>query len=143
MNLKSFVNRETVSYAFWGVVTSVLNIGLFELLLLARADYRVANLIALLATKLAAYVVNKLFVFRTRTESPAALAAEFFRFVVARGGTMLVDWVGLVILVSACGVPETYGKLVTTGVVVILNYVVGKVCVFRQDRGEDSPSRRR
>jgi len=143
VTLRSLVNRETVSYAFWGVVTSVLNIGLFELLLFVGTDYRVANLIALLVTKAAAYVVNKLFVFRTHTESPAALTAEFFRFVIARGGTMLVDWVGLIVLVSVCGVPEKYGKLITTVVVVILNYIVGKACVFKQGPAGDSPSRSR
>jgi GtrA-like protein. len=131
MNVKSLVNRETVSYTVWGILTSVLNIGLFELLLLAGTDYRVSNLVALLVTKLAAYVVNKLFVFRTKSENFAALSSEFFRFVVTRGGTMLVDWFGLILLVSVFGVPESAGKLVTTVVVVVLNYIFGKLCVFR------------
>lgn len=124
------VNRETVSYAVTGVITSIINIGIFELLLLARADYRAANVVALIVTKFCAYFFNKRYVFRTETAGKTALAAEFGRFMLARMGTMALDWAALVLLVSGFGVNEHAGKIVTTILVVIMNYVLGKFLVF-------------
>jgi putative flippase GtrA len=131
MNARALVNRETVSYTVFGVLTSVLNISAFELLIYTGCDYRVANLIALVITKIAAYVVNKVFVFRSRTESLGALTREFFRYTVARGGTMLIDYFGLILLVDLANVPKTPAKLAMTALVVILNYALGKWCVFK------------
>lgn len=133
-------NRETVSYVVFGVLTSIVNIGVFEFFFLTGSDYRTANLIALITTKLFAYVVNKLFVFRTRTGSVGALLREFVRFVLARGSTMVVDWVGLILLVSMLGLSEHVGKLLVTVIVVILNYVFGKFLVFHHAKpGTDVP----
>lgn len=138
MNARRLINRETVSYLFWGILTSILNVGVFELLLWARTDYRIANLIALIVTKLVAYVVNKLFVFRSHTGSARALAWEFFRYLVTRGGTMLVDWFGLILLVSAFHFPKTPGKIVMTAIVVLLNYIFGKWCVFNKTAANET-----
>ncbi len=138
--LHHLCNRETVSYVVFGLLTTIVNIGVFEFFLLAGLNYRVANLIALITAILFAYVVNKIFVFRTRTELPGALLREFGRFVLARGSTMVVDWFGLILLVSVLGFSEHTGKLFVTVIVVILNYVFGKFLVFRHVRpGTDVP----
>ena len=129
---KKFVNRETISYAFFGMITTIVNIGIFELLFLAGTDYRPANFVALIVTKFFAYIVNKLFVFRTKTIGFGDLLKEFGRYTLARGGTMLIDWFGLILLVSVLGISEHIGKFFTTVIVVILNYVLGKLLVFRK-----------
>jgi len=128
--VRTLLNRETISYASFGVLTTLVNISVFEFFLLTGSDYRAANLIALITSKLFAYVVNKLFVFKTKTGSFGGLMKEFGRFALARGGTMLVDWVGLIILVSLLGLSEHIGKVIVTVVVIILNYVLGKFLVF-------------
>jgi len=134
MKLSVVVNRETASYLVFGVLTSILNIGLYEILLYAGIDFRISNLIALLATKIAAYILNKLFVFRTDCSDLRSLCREFFLFTVTRGGTMLLDWFGLILMVSVCKIDSTIGKLITTFIVVVLNYVLGKKWVFVQNK---------
>jgi len=130
MKLSAVVNREILSYLVFGILTSILNIGLYELCMVAGVDFKIANLIALLVTKIAAYILNKLFVFRTKCADMRALGREFFLFTVTRGGTMLVDWFGLVLLVSVLKVDSSIGKLITTCIVVVLNYLLGKKWVF-------------
>lgn len=139
---RRFCNRETISYVVFGILTSLVNIGVFEFFLLTGSDYRAANLIALITAKLFAYVVNKLFVFRTRTGSIGALLREFGLFTLARGSTMIIDWVGLILLVSMLGISEHVGKLIITVIVVILNYVFGKFLVFKKDKNESRPADR-
>ncbi|MCI8622564.1 MAG: GtrA family protein [Provencibacterium sp.] len=134
--IKKLINRETILYGIFGVMTTVLNIALFQILLFTGMDYRIANVITLLVTKLAAYVVNKLFVFRSRCENLSGLAKEFGRFVITRGATMLLDYFGLIILVELLGVNQRIGKYITTIGVIVINYFLGKKTVFKDSRNK-------
>lgn len=127
------LNKEALSYGVFGVLTTLVNFGIFEALFIAGMDYRPANLISLVAAVLFAYAVNKAFVFRSKTSKPIELASEFARFALARGGTMLIDWFGLVVLVSLMGTSEHIGKMITTVIVIVLNYFLGKFMVFRRE----------
>lgn len=130
--LNKVVNRETILYAFFGVLTSVLNIALFTVLVWFQMDYKAANFITLIITKLAAYICNKNFVFMSKTGSVQGLLSEFMRFVIARGATMVLDYVGLILLVELCSINKVLGKVLVTAGVIIINYFVGKSYVFKQ-----------
>lgn len=133
--LNKALNRETILYAVFGVATSVENIVLFQALLWTGMDYKVGNVITLIVVKLTAYVLNKFFVFRSRCQNFYGLCREFFRFVLARGATMLVDYFGLILLVEALHVDKLIGKVIVTTVVIILNYILGKLIVFKDSPG--------
>lgn len=130
MRILSFVNRETVLYGLFGLATSVLNVGSFRLLVEVGLDYRVSNVIALIVTKVAAYVLNKAFVFHSNTPTIRAFLSEFVRYTVTRGGTLVFDYFALIALVDLVGMDKTIAKIATTAVVIVLNYVFGKFCVF-------------
>lgn len=134
INTKKFwnniVNRETILYGIFGILTTVLNIGLYEILLEFSINYKLANLITLISTKLIAYIVNKLFVFESRTGSLSELSKEFGRYVMTRGITMLIDYFGLILLVDYLGCNKSICKYMTTSIVIIVNYFFGKKHVF-------------
>ena len=127
----ALLNREVVLYGVFGVLTSVMNVAMFTLLLDAGWEYRVANVVTLVAVKLTAYVCNKHFVFRSHCASLADLLREFGRFVVARGATMLIDYFGLIALVDGLGLAKVPSKVLVTALVIVLNYVIGKAAVFK------------
>lgn len=122
--------RTAAAYIVCGVFTTLLNLGLFRLLTASRVDYKLAEIVTLIAVKLVAYVLNKFFVFRSRNNSFSALCKEFLRYVIVRGGTMLIDFFGLILLVDVAGVSEMIGKYAITLLVVVLNYILGKNIVF-------------
>jgi putative flippase GtrA len=95
-------------------------------------DYRLANTIAIIITIILAYFANKTFVFCTHYVSLKRFIGEFSRFMLTRSGTMLVEWFGLVTLVDFFGVRKTISKIAITILVVVLNYVLGKLCVFKK-----------
>lgn len=130
--LDRLINGETIRFGIGGVATTLLNIGLYRVLLLAGMAFQTANLIAIVVAKIAAFFVNKLFVFRTHRESTKASLLEVFRYIYTRGFTMLVDYFGLILLVNVLGGDERYMKYITTVVVVIINYLLGKFLVFRK-----------
>lgn len=133
--MKKFLNRETLLYSIFGVLTSVLNVVMFHVLTIANIDYKIANVITLIVVKLAAYLCNKNFVFKSKCESFIELCKEFARFIFWRGATMLIDYIGLILLVEIVGVPKLYGKIIVTVGVIVLNYFTGKKHVFKNNKG--------
>lgn len=130
--LKKFLNRETMLYAFFGVLTSVLNVVLFQVLLWIRMEYKIANLLTLVIVKLTAYLCNKNFVFCSKCENMLELAKEFLRFLVARGATALIDYFGLILLVEIFHADKLLSKVFITVLVIVINYITGKKHVFKK-----------
>ena len=134
--IRKIVNRETILYTFFGVTTSVLNVVMFHGLVIMGLEYKTANLITLITVKVAAYICNKNFVFKSKCERFIDLLKEFGRFVFWRGATMVLDYVGLIVLVEYIKIPKLYGKIIVTVAVVIINYFTGKKHVFKDSIGE-------
>ncbi|SDB53386.1 Putative flippase GtrA (transmembrane translocase of bactoprenol-linked glucose) [Pseudobutyrivibrio sp. YE44] len=129
--LKKLVNRETMLYTIFGVLTSLQNIAMFAILLKLGMAYKVANIITLITVKLTAYLCNKNFVFKSHCANLWELTKEFARFVFWRGATMLLDYFGLIFLVEIVKMPELIGKVIMTVFVIAVNYVTGKRHVFK------------
>lgn len=123
--------KEFFTYGIFGVLTAVLNLAVYQVLLAGGIDYRLSNLIAIVVTKLAAYVLNKNFVFHSRCKNFSELCMEFLRFVAGRGVTGLIDYFGLIVLVEGFAIPAVYGKYFISGIVILLNYVLSKKLVFK------------
>jgi len=135
--MKKIINRETILYGIFGVLTSLLNYFLFKFLLECSLDYKLANLVTLIVVKLAAYICNKNFVFKSHCESFSELCKEILRFVFARGATALIDYFGLILLVELFHFHKLYSKIFVTVLVIIINYVVGKKHVFKSTKKKE------
>ena len=120
---------------FWGVMTVLLNY--FSYLLLKQfLAYQIANLCSIIITKVFAYCTNKKFVFRTKTNFKEQLS-EIFRYILGRGLTGIVDFVGLIILVNALSMDDRIGKMIMIVITTALNYILGKIFVFKQKPKEE------
>lgn len=139
---------ETIRYLIVGGLTTLVSFGLFTLLVLVSPfEFTVAvpvfgfeptvthidvyNFISIVIAILFAYVTNKLIVFRRRCGSKAALMREFFKFIGSRVFTMVLE-IGIVwLFYNVMGINALIGKVVATVVVVVTNYVLSKLIVFR------------
>lgn len=130
--------QEIIRYTFWGIMSAVLNVGLFQGLVMFGADYRISNVVTLIVVRVFCYVTNKWFVFKTPYEGLMPFLKEMISFVIARGFTFLLDFVGLMLLVEVLQMNKFVGKCFMAVVVVIVNYVLSKKFVFR--RGKDPQS---
>lgn len=132
MKSKLFEKREAFRFAFWGVVTTLANYFSFFLLEKVMA-YQIANLISIIFTKVFVYYTNKRFVFRTKTNWKGQVG-EVFRYVIGRGFTGVVDFFGLIVLVDVLGMDGRIGKIIMIAVIMPLNYILGRVFVFKKDK---------
>lgn len=147
--LKKLLNKETILYLIFGVLTTVVNYVVFRLLyvgLLGGKDSLIANAAAFVAAVVFAFVVNKLFVFESKSWAPAVLAREIPSFVASRVASFGIEELGLLVSENVLHWNEvavfTLGSTVIDGVtatklalsviVVILNYVFCKWFVFKK-----------
>lgn len=125
---------ELLRYIVIGVCTTAVN---YVVYLLARAvdlHYMAATVLASVVAILFAYVANKLYVFRSHTDSLKAFAVEFFNFVLMRvislgANAVLMKW-----LVEGVHIDDRLAQILVQFIVVALNYVFSKLYIFREHK---------
>ena len=129
-------NYETVSYFVCGVLTTLVDFGVYALLRGAGAGVETSQALSWLSAVLFAYVVNKLIVFRNYNVRPSYLAKEFGAFFAARAFSGVLTWIMMVGLVWIGGergfLYELFCKAVVSAVNLVLNYIFSKVFIFRK-----------
>lgn len=128
-------NRETVSYVVFGVLTTLVNMAAYGLSYNMLGIHNlVSNAIAWVAAVLFAYVVNKLFVFRSHTGTARALLREFSLFIAARLFSFGVDELGMGLLVNLLHVNGGLSKVLVNVVVMVMNYFFSKRVIFKKKK---------
>ena len=133
MNTQKKRNKEIIRYIVFGASTTIVNIALYNAFILFM-DYRIANLIAIILCKIYAYAVNKIFVFRSHCDTWRQWFQELFRYLLSRGMSGIIDYFGVIACVQLIGLDQSISKYIMTGVVIILNYVLSKLIVFRKKK---------
>ena len=147
--IKKLFNRETVLYLIFGVLTTVVNYAVFHIMYTAVLGGRgslFANFVAWVAAVVFAYVVNKLFVFESKSWAWNVLVREIPAFVAARVASFGIEEAGLFISESLLKLNEvtllsvgsftldgvTGSKLALSVIVVVLNYFFSKWFIFKK-----------
>ena len=143
---KKLFNYETVTYIFFGALTTVINIAvfwLFDILLSGRfymtlagktndIGYLIANFIAWVVAMLFAFITNKLIVFKSSDMSKGKLFKEFMLFTLARVTSLLFEMIWMVVAVSVMGMNSVIAKVIANIIVVIINYIFSKLIIFKK-----------
>ncbi|MDH5104676.1 GtrA family protein [Lentilactobacillus diolivorans] len=123
---------EVISYLFWGVITTLVNLGVFAgLHWFTNWNYMINNAIAWFISVLVAYLSNKTYVFHSKTVSVLDYLKEMASFF---GGRLLVLGLEMVILyvgITLLSGNELIVKIIDNVIVVIVNYFWSKWAVFR------------
>ena len=126
-------HRDILSYLFFGGLTTVINylvyLPCYNLLNLSAA---VSNAIAWAVAVAFAYLTNKPFVFRSHDWSMKTVIPELTKFVTCRIGSGLLETGILFLCVDLLAWNGNVWKLITSVLVVILNYIASKLLVFKK-----------
>ena len=91
-----------------------------------------SNAVAWVAAVAFAYLTNKPFVFRSHDWSMKTVLPELAKFVGCRVGSGVLETLILMVTVDILGWNGFVWKLVTSVLVVVLNYFASKFLVFRK-----------
>ena len=127
------VDLTIIMYLIFGVLTTVVDWGVYSLLRLLGLNYMFSNIVAWEAAVVFAFVTNKFMVFNSRSFDRLIIIKEFVSFVGARIFSLILQLVGIAIMLEHTALNEYISKAVMTVVVVICNYVLSKVWVFKTD----------
>lgn len=145
-------HKEIIDYLFWGGVAFFLYMGIYWVFTSLMGMREVLatffdNVIVIIFT----FITNKLFVFHSKAVSFKDLVREFVSFVGARVFTFLINelivWVGCDILGYNT---QSYHlsfvndgmivQLIAQAIVIITNYVLSKLIVFRKKNQSEEVS---
>jgi len=129
--MTKYLNRETISYLIFGVLTTIIGLGSFALAVHVGLGTATANTVSTVLAVLFAYVTNKIFVFRSPGWGLKLLLVEFGKFCGARLVTFIMETLLLVLLVDVLGFHSVLMKGFTMVLVVLGNYILSKWVVFR------------
>ena len=131
---------ETIRYIFIGGCTTLFDYVTYQVMIVwLHMGVTVSNIVSAALAILFAYVTNKLIVFFSRTSSFAELAAEFLKFIVSRLFTFILELAGVKLFVDMLGQDYRLGKAETIVVVIIVNYILSKLIVFRKSGRRKKP----
>lgn len=132
--LARLINRETLSYVIVGGITTLLDWGIFTLLVkVFSLDHLLANIISTACAILFAFVANKYIVFRSLKRDKGTLLRELSRFAASRLFTFLLQELLLFITVNLLHFDSVIMKMATSILVIILNYFLSKLFIFKKE----------
>ena len=136
-----FRYREQILYLIFGVLTTLVD------WLVSFALYRVwnttidahvfvihgANLLAWVAAVMFAFVTNRRWVFQSKTRGASAVLGELLAFSGGRVLTFLLQEAVVFVFFDLLLLNKYAVKIAAAVMVVVLNYVISKLLVFRRD----------
>ena len=125
--------RDVIAYLFFGVLTTAVNyIVYLPCYNLLGFSATISNMIAWVVAVAFAYLTNKPFVFRSHDWSAKTVVPELTKFVGSRIFSGALE-TGIIFVTVDCLLWNgNIMKLITSVLVVILNYVASKLLVFRK-----------
>ncbi len=131
--VKKVCNKEIILYIVFGVLTTLVNFVSFYILThFINLDENLSNIIAIILSVLFAYFTNRKLVFNSTAVTFKENLKEFYKFILGRLFTMILEIVGFYLLFNIIHIHELISKLFITVIVIILNFFISKFFAFKK-----------
>lgn len=136
--LKKVINkvctRETILYIVFGVLTTLINIGISTILVkVFYVEGNLASTIGIIISILVAYITNRKLVFNSQANNFKEICEEFVKFILGRAFTMVLEMGGVFLFYSIIGIEYVITKVSMTVIVVIANFFISKFFAFKKN----------
>lgn len=130
--------REVISYLFFGVLTTVVNLAVKYVLLFTVLDasnalqLQIAVVISWIVACLFAYITNRIFVFKSKSKEILKEVISFFTArIITLGMEMLIMFIFVTVLKLNSDLWIVIWSVVSQAVVIIANYIFSKLIIFK------------
>lgn len=127
--------KEIIMYLIFGVLTTVISLIVYYVLTYTILNpnnsiyLQIANILSWIAGVFFAYFTNRKYVFESKNENKLK---EFISFVGARVTTLILDMIIMGVGVTFLHINDKILKLISQVLVVIANYVLSKLIIFKK-----------
>lgn len=127
--------EEIIAYLAVGILSTLLAWTIW--LILARYVFDIyivwqnamLSIVSWLLCDIVVYAMNRFFVFKSKNPQ---ILFEFIQFSTGRLLTLGIDAVMMMLLVNLCGMDGIISKIIVSIIVIITNYLISKLVVFRK-----------
>ena len=138
MSVKSLFEKykELVLYGVVGVMTTVINLGIFYIASLFLGKeliaINIANILAWVGGVSFAFIANKLVVFKSKSFEKGKLIKEILSFVAARVASLGFEVLVLNVGIGLLEIDEMVCKVVAQVGIILMNYILSKYIIFKK-----------
>lgn len=141
-NIKDLCKKyeEIIAYLIVGVLNTIVSWGAFFICAYTILDAQVVwqnvmlSIISWVVGVVFGYFMNRKYVFKSKEPN---IWKEFLQFSGGRVSTGILDSVMMVLMVNVMGIGESFSKIFVSVLVMIGNYLVSKLFVFKNKKGEN------
>ena len=125
-------NKEVLLYLFFGGLSFIVSIASYAYFnVVLEINELIANIFSWILAVVFAFVTNKIWVFCSKNDSFFEFFREMFSFFAGRLATLGIEEAILLIFITCLSFPSMTVKVVAQIVVILLNYVISKLFVFK------------
>ena len=130
-------SKPIILYGIFGILTTLVNVAVYYLFYeRVGLSNLTSTVVAWFFAVLFAFVTNKIFVFDSKSWKYQMVVSEVLKFFGCRLGTGCIEVGMMVLFVDMLHFSGTSMKLITNFIVIVLNYVLSKLVIFRKVRTE-------
>ena len=122
-------NKEIINYVIVVVLTTIVSIGSYYLFRFITKNYIVLSIVSWVLSVTFAYFTNRAFVFESKEKN---IIMEISKFVGSRLFTLGLEVVLMILFVSIMKVNDMAAKIILQFVILVTNYLLSKLFVFRK-----------
>ena len=126
--------EEIINYLITGAIGVAISVASYAISRKIGFGLFESNIISWIIAVLSMYILNKLFVFKSKCTGKKELLKEFVSFISARIFTFFVEtfilWLGADIL----KINDILVKIIAQIVIIILNYILSKLWIFNKNK---------
>ncbi len=129
-------NKEILMYLIFGVLTTIVNFGVYFALTLTildaqdKIELQIANVISWIVAVTFAYFTNRKYVFASKNKN---VMQEALKFCESRVVTLILDMAFMFIFVSLLHFNDGLIKVIDQFLVIATNYILSKLVVFKKE----------
>lgn len=127
-------NKEILLYLFFGGLSFLVSISTYAAFNIGmHMNALVANVLSWVITVLFAFLTNRVWVFQSPTETVREFIKQMMAFYSGRVITLVIEEAILLIFITWLGFNSMAVKIVAQVIVILLNYVISKLVIFRKE----------
>lgn len=122
--------KHIITYLVFGIITTLVSWGSFWIMrkYIPMLNENIANIISIILAVIVAYVTNRKYVFSSTEKN---IVKEFVAFCSGRAVAMIFETITFWLFATILGINEMLVKVGVSIIVVILNYIISKIFVFK------------
>lgn len=123
--------EEIINYLIVGGMTTLVSIGVYALCTKCFSiNYMISNVVSWIISVLFAYITNRIFVFKSKSQNIVLEIYQFFKY---RIFSFLIEIFLMYVFVELFNIDDMISKVIVQIIVIVLNYVFSKLFVFKKE----------